>query len=949
MPTETGDEAPPRTGKAVVLGHIAREIVDRNGLSTSTTAVALTPPRKGWGTPEGWLDAVENALKKTKDGEGKADISRRIETVRSSKSKISWDAALNASTWDITHGRVEHEFEEHRPHMVTTQGQHRFAVLNAALHEQLGLSLSRGGDLGEEGVFHGEEDAARKEALEAKLKTAVRGCTVSFAIHPYMNHEEARKIAHDLRQAESRTTKESLLDVAKTMAPLIKQVYDPEQTICHDRAAETFGEAWKSNLTEPRYAEAGNRIKNTLKETVNAALDLIKISTRQQATSLFVFAYALCPKNETVQWLVNYLEQQETIKADANRGSSVPSPKQGKPEAVHPLKEFALQGFFSLTARTQTSPEVQSFIQNNGFCEEFRSKYAIQLATYEIIDAMVVSLLTRRHLPRREQSATKAHPAQDVQLLTNVMTDFVSEEETTYFGKCGEGTRDELRSAVKRLTPVLARFFGLPALDSNNNKINRTKLKKSVARRSKAFNDAFTSGQTPAEEINPSNTSMLVVNGFANKPFLSISGSEAIFSDETWNDWLEDFTPTPQTDGPQTAGDSSTADKEEGKGGPTKGKKGKGKKPPKAAATAAQQEAKAKDAKVNRRQRVVATFMACFIVDWFLEPICKTHKLASRADRFKSLVRAVHEGGDDTVPKLMRKALQDNPGKLQDGEFGFFNSERMKILTSTASTAGPKTKADGAAPRNDDDGGQGGSSRDDPPGGAPGRTGRRVQLSVGAGESKVQVPVSFTEEEMRRCGLMDEGGIVKKEPVICYFAKIDTEDKIRDEEKDTAKNKKKSGRTKRKRSTPTDTKWYATRVKNLSLSSSGAGDQGDTPAEQPTKKKKLSVRKAPDGTDSPGDEVFASDNHGRSGDILLENSSSTSDDDSDDSQHLSATMNYKKTAFTSDVGASPTSSSAAPYDANREGADGSAPGSGAENQVDSEVPESGPTAAPTDE
>ena len=45
---------------------------------------------------------------------------------------------------------------------------------------------------------------------------------------------------------------------------------------------------------------------------------------------------------------------------------------------------------------------------------------------------------------------------------------------------------------------------------------------------------------------------------------------------------------------------------------------------------------------------------------------------------------------------------------------------------------------------------------------------------MGAGESKVQVPVSFTEEEMRRCGLMDEGGIVKKEPVICYFAKIDT-------------------------------------------------------------------------------------------------------------------------------------------------------------------------------
>ncbi|CAN0521774.1 unnamed protein product, partial [Ectocarpus sp. 12 AP-2014] len=171
MPPETADEERPRTGEAVVLKvsdfvqivdngclapgrpmfglntnafrpvtaqHIAREIVDRNGLSTSTTAVALTPPREDWRTPEGWLDAVENALKKTKDGEGKADISRRIETVRSSQSKISWDAALNASTWDIEHGQVEHEFEDHRPHMVTTQRQHRFAVLNAATNRATG-------------------------------------------------------------------------------------------------------------------------------------------------------------------------------------------------------------------------------------------------------------------------------------------------------------------------------------------------------------------------------------------------------------------------------------------------------------------------------------------------------------------------------------------------------------------------------------------------------------------------------------------------------------------------------------------------------------------------------------------------------------------------------------------------------------------------------------------
>ncbi|CAN0573178.1 unnamed protein product, partial [Ectocarpus sp. 12 AP-2014] len=82
--------------------------------------------------------------------------------------------------------------------------------------------------------------------------------------------------------------------------------------ICHDRAAKTFGDAWNFNLTEPRFAEAGNRIKQTLAKTVKDSLDLININTRQQATSLFVFANAMCPANETVKWLVNYLEQQET-------------------------------------------------------------------------------------------------------------------------------------------------------------------------------------------------------------------------------------------------------------------------------------------------------------------------------------------------------------------------------------------------------------------------------------------------------------------------------------------------------------------------------------------------------------------------------------------------------------------------------------------------------------
>lgn len=108
------------------------------------------------------------------------------------------------------------------------------------------------------------------------------------------------------------------------MAPLIRQVYDAEKDICERRAKETFGEAWRQSLTNPQSSTAGANIKTELVTLVKDSLNLIDINTKQQAPIVFVFAVALRPKNDMVVGLVDYLEEQETIKANANGRVSVP-------------------------------------------------------------------------------------------------------------------------------------------------------------------------------------------------------------------------------------------------------------------------------------------------------------------------------------------------------------------------------------------------------------------------------------------------------------------------------------------------------------------------------------------------------------------------------------------------------------------------------------------------
>lgn len=85
--------------------------------------------------------------------------------------------------------------------------------------------------------------------------------------------------------------------------------------------------------------------------------------------------------------------------------------------------------------------------------------------------------------------------------------------------------------------------------------------------------------------------------------------------------------------------------------------------------------------KKEREQRIVASYIALFIVDWFLDPICKKDGLSPRTPRFKSLVDAVRGGSNNSK---MLATLDDKPGEVEFRNVKFFNSERLRILTATA-------------------------------------------------------------------------------------------------------------------------------------------------------------------------------------------------------------------------------------------------------------------------
>ncbi|CAM9587736.1 unnamed protein product [Ectocarpus sp. 13 AM-2016] len=99
----------------------------------------------------------------------------------------------------------------------------------------------------------------------------------------------------------------------------------------------------------------------------------------------------------------------------------------------------------------------------------------------------------------------------------------------------------------------------------------------------------------------------------------------------------------------------------------------------------------------NREQRIFASYLAFFIVDWLVEPVRKVHGLPPRTEIFRGLIAAVRGRGCTTK---MDEAL----GGIVFRTSNFLDKERIEILRNTAG-AGAKAgaKAAGAAPGNDDD------------------------------------------------------------------------------------------------------------------------------------------------------------------------------------------------------------------------------------------------------
>ncbi|CBN79659.1 hypothetical protein Esi_0321_0018 [Ectocarpus siliculosus] len=295
---------------------------------------------------------------------------------------------------------------------------------------------------------------------------------------------------------------------------------------------------------------------------------------------------------------------------------------------------------------------------------------------------MVISLTTRKHIDSQRTDpnpSALASPAKDVSLLFDLMPDFVSEEEAARFETLEEGSGEGLRRDARELTLVLARCFRLPRLDSSSeNKINRQTLKRSFGRRVTAFKEAIAHGSRHFEP-NPSNTAVLAPPGYGEQPFLSVSGTETVFSLQTWRDWLG---------GETEAGDNADDDgQEKVAGGGNQGARG------------GKQKAK------HGQQRVLASYVAFFIVDWFLEPLMKKHGLPPRTERFRGLIAAVRGGGHNTN-------MDEILGGIKFRSFNFLDKERIEILRNTAG-AGAKAgaKAAGAAPGNDDDQDEAGTSR----------------------------------------------------------------------------------------------------------------------------------------------------------------------------------------------------------------------------------------------
>ncbi|CAN0121404.1 unnamed protein product [Ectocarpus fasciculatus] len=192
----------PNTFDPVIARSFA-ESVEMSGATTETTLMVLSPSSSEYKDTPTWLCRTLEALRSLpEDHNQRVDMEARIAALQKAGAKPTWEQTIKATLWDYDKGgALDEEFGKMRPEFVTVQGQHRAAVLNAALGPQLGLSKCRAGDLGD-GLF----DHANREEKMKNLRNNLEGMKLSVNVHDFLTHDQAENVGARQRTAEKTST-----------------------------------------------------------------------------------------------------------------------------------------------------------------------------------------------------------------------------------------------------------------------------------------------------------------------------------------------------------------------------------------------------------------------------------------------------------------------------------------------------------------------------------------------------------------------------------------------------------------------------------------------------------------------------------------------------------------------------------------------------------------------
>ncbi|CBJ32158.1 hypothetical protein Esi_0312_0001 [Ectocarpus siliculosus] len=722
---------------------IARSFADSVvscGAMSETTFMILSPASKTWGTTETWLSETMKALGHLPEtSDERREMESRISALIQAKGpEATWDETIKATLWDYAaYGPPTNiEFNAARPEFVAVQGQHRAAVLNAAFATDLGLSLSRGGDL-QGGLFTDDDCATKMPTLKGQLEKM----KISVNVYSFLTHDQAEEVGRRQRTVEKTTTDVTFLDVAKSQGDLVRQVFNPNKKICRERAKEAFGPKWRHIMKNGGKRGEQKVIRRDLVNRVHEAMrkQLGLENQGKSSFAVYVYALALDPERPSLRLLRRYFNDQnaKVVKAkaakvksvvraskhSAGEGSGHEDHASGTDYTPHSITVTAMGAFFSLTSYSQDTQLVQDLLMEKGLTEDFRTQCYRHFVVLEVVRAMVTGLVTRRNClddphPYKDNETVIPVPAETSELFSLLKT-FVSEEEGAAVAIAGKAFISSMHQEVDFWVPHLVRF-SLEETDKNGPfmsgtfNVPKSALTMSLNRRTTAFTHDLST-----ENVNPSNKSNLTP-GWGVEPFMSTSGTEPDYTPRTWDDWFT-F---------QIRGDRGELDP-------------------------------------KYMYRMVATVFGLLIVDRKLVGLSSGHMLAERRGKFRDLLGAIPAVGAGAKLKALLKNQKAVKAYLQVDDQSFFAEDRLALLFGdNQATGGKSVKA--SAERESSDEGSSADSSSDVDDSAPKRGSKEPQekfaVSIvrdSGNNDASEVSVRWPKSVVSQLNLLDDDGELK--------------------------------------------------------------------------------------------------------------------------------------------------------------------------------------------